>query len=94
MLRMRSPTTCWRGLTEWATAGVFDQFHLVVLDRLGDQGRLEWERASADTMSVRAKREGDHMGANPVDRGKPGSSSPGLQRQRATADRGGDRGQG
>jgi hypothetical protein len=29
-------------------------------------------RASMDTMSVRTKR-GGHVGANPVDRGKPGS---------------------
>jgi transposase len=67
-----SPSTCWRRLTEWANAGVFDQLHLAVLDRLGKQGRLDWTRASVDTMSVRAKR-GDHVGANPVDRGKPGS---------------------
>jgi transposase len=67
-----SPATCWRRLTEWANAGVFDQLHLEVLDRLGEQGRLDWSRASVDTMSMRAKR-GDHVGANPVDRGKPGS---------------------
>jgi transposase len=67
-----SSATCWRRLTEWATAGVFDQLHLEVLDRLGEQGRLDWSRASVDSMSVRAKR-GDHVGANPVDRGKPGS---------------------
>jgi transposase len=68
-----SPATCWRRLTEWANAGVFDQLHLVVLDRLGEQGRLEWDRAAVDAMSVRAKGGGDHVGANPVDRGKPGS---------------------
>jgi transposase len=67
-----SPATCWRRLTEWAQAGVFDALHLEVLDRLGEQGRLDWSRASVDTMSVRARR-GDHVGANPVDRGKPGS---------------------
>jgi transposase len=65
-----SPATCWRRLTEWAKAGVFDQLHLEVLDRLGEQGRLDWSRARVDTMSVRAKRG---VGANPVDRGKPGS---------------------
>jgi hypothetical protein len=27
--------TCWRRLAEWAGAGVFDQLHLEVLDRLG-----------------------------------------------------------
>jgi transposase len=30
-------------------------------------------RAIVDTMSVRAKSGGDYVGANPVDRGKPGS---------------------
>jgi transposase len=53
-----SPATCWRRLTEWADAGVFDRLHLEVLDRLGEQGRLDWSRASVDTMSVRAKRGG------------------------------------
>jgi transposase len=50
-----SPATCWRRLTEWAGASVFDQLHLEVLDRLGEQGRLDWSRAAVDTMSVRAK---------------------------------------
>jgi transposase len=53
-----SPATCWRRLTEWAEAGVFDALHLKVLDRLGAAGRLDWSRASVDTMSVRAKRGG------------------------------------
>jgi hypothetical protein len=37
---------------------IFDQLHLEVLDRLGEQGRVDWSRASVDTMSVRAKRGG------------------------------------
>jgi len=53
-----SPATCWRRLAEWANAGVFDQLHLQVLDRLGEHGRLDWSGASVDTMSVRAKRGG------------------------------------
>jgi hypothetical protein len=61
-----------RRLTKWAKAGVFDALHLKVLDQLGGAGRLDWSRASVDTMSVRAKR--GSVGANPVDRGKPGSS--------------------
>jgi transposase len=68
-----SPSTCWRRLTEWANAGVFDQLRLEILDRLGAQGRLDWSRASVGTMSVGAKRGGPCVGANPVDRGKPGS---------------------
>jgi transposase len=53
-----SSTTCWRRLTEWANAGVFDALHLKVLDLLGAAGRLDWSRAMVDTMSVRAKRGG------------------------------------
>jgi transposase len=53
-----SPATVWRRVAEWAAAGVFDQLHLEVLDQLGEQGRLDWSRASVDAMSVRAKRGG------------------------------------
>lgn len=73
-----SPATCWRRLTEWATAEVFDQLHLLVLDRLSEQGGLDRSRASVDSMSVRANRGGDHVGTNPVDRGKPGSKLGGV----------------
>jgi transposase len=50
-----SPATAWRRLDEWARAGVFDQLHLDVLDRLGERGGLDWTRASVDSASVRAK---------------------------------------
>jgi transposase len=55
-----SPATAWRRLAEWARAGVFDQLHLEVLDRLGERGGLDWTRASVDSASVRAKRGGPH----------------------------------
>ena len=48
--------TCWRRMREWADAGVFDQLHQAVLDRLGETGGLDWSRASLDSVSVRAKR--------------------------------------
>ncbi len=48
--------TCWRRLHEWAEAGVFDRVHQTVLDRLGEQGKLDWSRASLDSVSVRAKK--------------------------------------
>jgi transposase len=86
-----SPATCWRRLTEWANAGVFDALHLQVLDRLGQRGQLDWSRVSVDTMSVRAKRGG------PCGRKSSRSwqawkqAPPGLRRQRAPADRSGDR---
>jgi transposase len=50
-----SPATAWRRLAEWARAGVFEQLHLEILDRLGEKGRLAWSRASVDSASVRAK---------------------------------------
>jgi transposase len=53
-----SPATAWRRLAEWAKAGVFEQLHLDILDRIGEQGRLDWSRASVDSASVRAKRGG------------------------------------
>jgi hypothetical protein len=51
-----SPATCWRRLTEWAKAGAFEQLHLEVLDRLGEQGQRDWSRASVDPMRVWARR--------------------------------------
>ena len=36
-----SPATAWRRLNEWSKAGVFEQLHLEVLDRLGLAGRLD-----------------------------------------------------
>jgi transposase len=53
-----SPSTVWRRLEEWAKAGVFEQLHADVLDRLGLAGQVDWSRASVDTMSVRARRGG------------------------------------
>jgi transposase len=33
--------TRWRRMGEWAEAGLFDRLHQAVLDRLGEQGRLD-----------------------------------------------------
>ena len=35
-----------------------EALHLEILDRLGEQDRLDWSRASLDSASVRAKRGG------------------------------------
>jgi transposase len=51
-----SPVTCWRRLRDWQRAGVWQQLHHVMLDQLGREGRLDWSRASLDSLSVRAKR--------------------------------------
>ncbi len=48
---------------------MFDRLHTAVLNRLGEQGLLDWSRASLDSVNVRAKR-GALSGPNPTDRGK------------------------
>jgi transposase len=67
-----SVTTCWRRFAEWAHAGMFERLQELLLDELGEAGGLDWSRLSADSFSLRAVR-GDQVGANPVDRAKPGS---------------------
>jgi hypothetical protein len=37
-------------------AGVWHRLHLVLLDRLGEADQIDWERASLDSASVRAKK--------------------------------------
>jgi transposase len=51
-----SGITCWRRLRAWQQAAVWDRLHQAVLDRLGQQGLLDWSRACLDSVSVRAKR--------------------------------------
>jgi transposase len=86
-----SPATVWRRLTEWAAVGVFDQLHSEVLDRLGAQGRVDWSRASVDSMSVRAKRGGPRWRKSCRSWQAWEQAPPGLRRWWAAADRRGDR---
>ena len=51
-----SGVTCWRRLHEWQEAGVWERLHKVLLDRLGEADRIDWERASLDSASIPAKR--------------------------------------
>jgi transposase len=46
-----SSTSCATG-----SAGVWQRLHQLLLDHLGRDGRLDWSRASLDSLSVRAKR--------------------------------------
>jgi transposase len=53
-----SASTCWRRLDEWARAGVFEQLQGVLLDELGAAGRIDLERVSVDSFSLRAVKGG------------------------------------
>lgn len=49
-----SGMTCWRRLKEWHEAGVWEELHRRLLDRLGEAEQIDWERASLDSASVAA----------------------------------------
>jgi transposase len=49
-----SGMTCWRRLKEWNEAGVWEELHRKLLDRLGEADQIDWERASLDSASVAA----------------------------------------
>lgn len=51
-----SGVTCWRRLRDWQAAGVWDQLHHELLDRLGAADRIDWSRACVDSASIPAKR--------------------------------------
>jgi len=51
-----SGVTAWRRLRDWQRAGVWQQLHHQLLNQLGRDSKLDWSRASLDSLSVRAKR--------------------------------------
>ena len=53
-----SGMTCWRRLKEWHEAGVWEEPHRTLLDRLGKADEIDRERASLDAASVPAPRGG------------------------------------
>ncbi len=69
-----SGMACWRRLRDWQRAGVWDQLHRLLLERLHRAGELDWSRASIDSASIGAKR-GCRNGPEPDGQGKPGQSA-------------------
>lgn len=57
-----SGVTCWRRLRDWQQAGVWEQLHQVLLDKLGDAGKIDWSRASVDSASIAAKKGAEQQG--------------------------------
>ncbi|RYZ67781.1 MAG: IS5 family transposase [Proteobacteria bacterium] len=70
--------TAWKKLHEWQEAGVWQKLHHVLLERLHQAHKLNWDRASIDSSSVRAVRGGQDTGPNPTDRAKRGSKHHAL----------------
>lgn len=46
--------TCWRRLRDWQEAGVWDDIHQLLLNKLHAADKLDWSRTAADSSSVRA----------------------------------------
>jgi transposase len=53
-----SGMTAWRRLEQWTRAGVFDKLQRALLNELGEQGQVDFSRASIDSSSVRASKGG------------------------------------
>jgi transposase len=53
-----SASTAYRRFAAWTRAGVFDRLSLVLLDHLGEAGRIDWRRVSVDSVSLRAVKKG------------------------------------
>jgi len=51
-----SDMTCWRRLRDWQAAGVWDQLHRLLLNRLGQVDQIDWSRAALDSASGPAPR--------------------------------------
>jgi len=49
-----SGMTCWRRLRDWQDAGVWEQLHRVLLERLSTVEQIDWSRACIDSGSVPA----------------------------------------
>lgn len=46
--------TCWRRLRDWQAAGVWDAIHRLLLARLNAADEIDWSRAIADSVNLRA----------------------------------------
>jgi len=53
-----SGSTCWLLLVEWAGDGVLAEVHAILVEDLGDLGRLDLEELFADATFIRAKKGG------------------------------------
>jgi len=67
--------TCWRRLRDWQEAGVWDDIHHMLLNRLREADKIDWSRAVVDSASVRAVFGGRKPVRTPQTAGKTGRST-------------------
>src|SRR5881398_2586751 len=51
-----SGMTCWRRLRDWQEAGVWERLRLLLLEKLGRVGEIDWSLAAVDSATVAAKK--------------------------------------
>ncbi|QEV49441.1 IS5 family transposase [Streptomyces vinaceus] len=68
-----SGVTAWRRLRDWTEAGVGPRLHAALPTEMRRSDLLELDDCSVGGSHVRALKGGDHVGASPVDRARPGS---------------------
>ena len=54
--------TCWRRLTAWQAAGVWDKLHRLLLERLQRADQIDWSRALVDSALLKAMTGGKKQG--------------------------------
>ncbi len=70
-----SGMTCWRRLRDWQQAGVWQQLHLLLLERLQAAGQVDWSRACLDSASVPAKKGARRLAPIPPTAVDPAASA-------------------
>jgi transposase len=48
-----SEMTCWRRLKEWQEAGVWERLRRKLLDRLAEEGQIDWSRSRSTRRALR-----------------------------------------
>lgn len=57
-----SGSTCWRRLHEWATEKILSTIHAILIEELGDLGKLDLSELIGDATFIRAKKGGENVG--------------------------------
>jgi transposase len=62
--------SCWRYLRDWQSAGVWEKIREVMLAKLNEADRIEWNRAVADSSSIKAVMGGRKSARIPRTKGR------------------------
>ena len=69
------PGTAHRAFARWTEQGLWPRLHRVVLDRLGEQGLIDWSAAVVDAASVRAEKGDPQLVPIPLTAARPDRKS-------------------